>query len=58
MALDKFLATGEEPLRTEHQHWFVLIANAAYAIVMWLIAVFLLVLSAHCSRQINGKPAG
>ena len=28
MALDKFLATGEQPLRTEHQHWFVLIANA------------------------------
>jgi Bacterial PH domain/Short C-terminal domain len=46
VALEKFLATGEEPLRTEHQHWFVLIANAVYAIVMWLIAVFLLVLSA------------
>ncbi len=52
MALDKFLATGEVPLRTEHQHWFVLIANAAYAIVMWLIAVVLLVLS---STIFNGN---
>ena len=52
MALDKFLATGEEPLRTEHQHWFVLIANAVYAIVMWLIAVVLLVLS---STIFNGN---
>jgi hypothetical protein len=46
VALEKFLATDEVPLRTEHQHWFVLIANAVSAIVMWLIAVFLLVLSA------------
>jgi hypothetical protein len=52
VALDKFLATGEEPLRMEHQHWFVLIANAIYAIVMWLIAVFLLVLS---STIFNGN---
>ena len=52
MALDKFLATGETPLRSEHQHWFVLIANAAYAIVMWLIAVVLLVLS---STIFNGN---
>jgi PH (Pleckstrin Homology) domain-containing protein/putative oligomerization/nucleic acid binding protein len=46
VALEKFLATGEVALRTEHQHWFVLIANTVSAIVMWLIAVFLLVLSA------------
>ena len=36
----------------EHQHWFVLIANAVYAIVMWLIAVVLLVLS---STIFNGN---
>jgi Bacterial PH domain/Short C-terminal domain len=52
VALDKFLATGEQPIRTEHQHWFVLIANAIYAIVMWLIAVVLLVLS---STIFNGN---
>ena len=44
--VDKFLATGEEPLRTEHQHWFVLLANAAYAILGWIVAIVLLWLNA------------
>ncbi|HEY7969048.1 MAG TPA: PH domain-containing protein, partial [Candidatus Limnocylindrales bacterium] len=57
MALDKFLATGEQPLRTEHQHWFVLIANAIWAIVMWLIAVFLLVLSSTILRDTSAITA-
>ncbi|HEY8437639.1 MAG TPA: PH domain-containing protein [Candidatus Limnocylindrales bacterium] len=43
--LDNLLATGEQPLRREHQHWFVLVANARYAILAWVIAVLLLILS-------------
>jgi hypothetical protein len=42
--LDKRLATGEEPIRREHQHWFVVAADARYAIFAFLgaIAVWLL----------------
>jgi hypothetical protein len=43
--LDKRLATGEQPLRREHQHWFVVAANARYAFVAWIVALALLVLS-------------
>jgi hypothetical protein len=43
--LDNLLASGEQPLRREHQHWFVLVANARYAILAWVIAVLLLILS-------------
>jgi hypothetical protein len=52
--VDSLLASGEQMLRREHQHWFVLVANAVYAIVMWLIAVFLLVLSATIFNGNNG----
>jgi uncharacterized membrane protein YdbT with pleckstrin-like domain len=43
--LEKRLATGEEPLRVEHQHWFVVVANARYSLVAWIVAfaVWLLV---------------
>jgi hypothetical protein len=43
--LEGRLATGEELLRREHQHWFVLLANARYALFAWIIAVLLLVLN-------------
>ena len=43
--LDSRLASGEAPLRREHQHWFVLVANARYAFLAWLIAILLLILS-------------
>jgi hypothetical protein len=43
--LDNLLASGEQPLRREHQHWFVLLADARYAIYAWFAAVVLLVLS-------------
>jgi len=46
VALDKFLATGEVSLRAEHQHWFVLIANAIYAFLAWVLAAILLWLNA------------
>ncbi len=43
--LDNLLASGEQPIRREHQHWFVLLADARYAIYAWLAAVVLIVLS-------------
>ncbi|HEV7810994.1 MAG TPA: PH domain-containing protein [Candidatus Limnocylindrales bacterium] len=43
--VDNLLASGEQPLRREHQHWFVLLADARYAIYAWLAAVVLIVLS-------------
>jgi hypothetical protein len=42
--LDKVLATGETVLRREHQHPFVLVANAVYAFIAWVIAVLVLLL--------------
>jgi Bacterial PH domain/Short C-terminal domain len=37
--LDKRLASGEELLRRDHQHWFVVAANARYAFVAWIVAI-------------------
>jgi hypothetical protein len=49
--LDKRLATGEEPLRREHQHWFVVVADARYAIFAFIAAVALIVLSALIGNE-------
>ena len=27
--IDSLLASGERPIKREHQHWFILVANAA-----------------------------
>ncbi len=43
--LDNLLASGEQLLRREHQHWFVLVADARYAFFAWVAAVALLILS-------------
>jgi hypothetical protein len=43
--LEKRLATGEQPLRVEHQHWFVVAANARYSFVAWILAIALWLLS-------------
>jgi hypothetical protein len=45
--LNNLLAAGEQPIRREHQHWFVLAADARYAIFAWIAAVALLVLSGN-----------
>jgi hypothetical protein len=42
---DSLLASGEQPLKREHQHWFVVVADARYAILAWLIAAGLWLLS-------------
>lgn len=43
--LEKRLATGEQPLRVEHQHWFVVVANTRYSFVAWIVAIALWLLS-------------
>jgi uncharacterized membrane protein YdbT with pleckstrin-like domain len=48
--VDNLLASGEQLLRREHQHWFVLIANAAYAIIAWIVAVLVLLATATILR--------
>jgi len=42
--LDNLLAEGEQPIRREHQHWFVLLADARYAILAWIAAALILIL--------------
>ena len=51
--LENRLASGEQPLRREHQHWFVLVANARYAILAWVLAIVLLILSGGVAND-NG----
>ncbi|HEY8846958.1 MAG TPA: PH domain-containing protein [Candidatus Limnocylindrales bacterium] len=43
--LDNLLASGEQPIRREHQHWFVLLADARYSILAWVVAVLLLIVN-------------
>jgi hypothetical protein len=43
--LDSRLGSGEQVLRREHQHWFVVAADARYAIVLWVLAAALWLLS-------------
>jgi hypothetical protein len=43
--LDSRLGSGEQVLRREHQHWFVVVADARYAIVLWVLAAALWLLS-------------
>jgi hypothetical protein len=44
--IDSMLASGERVLRREHQHWFVLIADARYGILAIVAAILLLILRA------------
>ena len=43
--LDNLLASGEQPIRREHQHWFVLLAHARYSILAWVVAILLSIVS-------------
>jgi hypothetical protein len=43
--LDNLLAEGEQPIRREHQHWFVLLADARYAVLAWVAAALILILN-------------
>jgi hypothetical protein len=51
--LDKRLATGEAPLRREHQHWFVLAADARYAFIAWILAAAVWLLSGVLPEEIR-----
>jgi hypothetical protein len=42
--IDGKLASGERVLRREHQHWFVLVADARYGILAIVAAILLLIL--------------
>ena len=45
--IDSMLASGEQPIRRDHRHWFVLIADARYGIVAILLAIVLVVASSN-----------
>jgi len=53
--IDSMLAAGERVLRREHQHWFVLIADARYGILAIVAAILLLILrtAARTSGQFD-----
>jgi hypothetical protein len=48
--IDSLLASGERPIKREHQHWFILVANAAYGVVALVIAIFLLFISGNLGQ--------
>jgi hypothetical protein len=48
--IDSLLASGERPLKRERQHWFILVADAAYGILAIIIAIFLLFLSGNLGQ--------
>jgi hypothetical protein len=48
--IDGLLASGERPVRREHQHWFVLVADAFYGIIAVLIAIGLLIVSGNLGQ--------
>jgi hypothetical protein len=53
--LDNLLASGEQPLRREHQHWFVVVADARYAIFAFLGAILLLIVSSAIPNDAGGQ---
>src|SRR5690242_9609898 len=53
--LDNLLASGEQPLKREHQHWFVVVADARYAIVAFIGALLLLILSGAIPNDSGGQ---
>ena len=42
--IDNMLASGERPIRRDHQHWFVLVADSRYGIFAIVLAIALLIL--------------
>jgi PH (Pleckstrin Homology) domain-containing protein/putative oligomerization/nucleic acid binding protein len=42
--IDNMLASGERPIRRDHQHWFVLVADSRYGILAIVLAIALLIL--------------
>jgi uncharacterized membrane protein YdbT with pleckstrin-like domain len=48
--LDQMLASGEQPIRRDHQHWFVLLADAFYGFLAIIAAIVLLFLSSNLGQ--------
>jgi hypothetical protein len=42
--IDSMLASGEQPIKRDHQHWFVLLADSRYGILAIIAAIALLLL--------------
>ena len=53
--LDNLLASGEQPIRREHQHWFVVVADARYAIFAFVGALLLLIVSGLVPNDSSGQ---
>jgi hypothetical protein len=53
--LDNLLASGEQPIRREHQHWFVVVADARYAIFAFIGAILLLIVSGLVPNDSGGQ---
>ena len=51
--LDQMLASGEQPIRRDHQHWFVLIADAFYGFLAIVAAIVLFFLSQNLTGGIR-----
>jgi hypothetical protein len=51
--LNNLLAAGEQPIRREHQHWFVLAADARYAILAWIASILLYIVSGSLPEGIR-----
>jgi Bacterial PH domain/Short C-terminal domain len=48
--IDSLLASGERPIKIERQHWFILVANAAYGLIAIVIAILLLFVSGNLGQ--------
>jgi Bacterial PH domain/Short C-terminal domain len=51
--LNNLLAAGEQPIRREHQHWFVLLAESRYAILAWIVAALLFIVSGSLPSEVQ-----
>ncbi len=58
MYTDNLLASGERILRREHQHWFVLVWGARYALAALVLAAILLGLRAVMDPDLGNGPVG
>jgi hypothetical protein len=51
--LDQMLASGEQPIRRDHQHWFVLLADAFYGFLAIVAAIVLFFLSQNLTGAVR-----
>ena len=51
--LDQMLASGEQPIRRDHQHWFVLVADAFYGFLAVVAAIVLFFLSQNLTGAVR-----